>query len=57
MNLEKLFGNLSKILSEKENAKIEIKVIKKEVMQDEPISTPGGSSEKSERTQSSRIFS
>jgi hypothetical protein len=45
MNLEKLFSNLSKILSEKKNAKIEIKLVKKRGDEDEPISSPGRSVE------------
>lgn len=45
MNLEKLFDSLSKILSEKENAKIEIKLIEKRGDESEPISAPEGSAE------------
>lgn len=47
MNVEKLFENLSKILSEKENAKIEIKLIKKrgdEIVSDKFLPTPNQSS-------------
>lgn len=38
--LEKLFDNLSKILSEKKNAKIEVKLVKERGDKDEPISAP-----------------
>lgn len=51
MNLEKLFDNLSKILSEKENAKIKIKLIKKRGDEDEPVSASRGSSKESRRAQ------
>lgn len=49
MNLEKLFDSLSKILSEKENAKIEIKLVEKRGDDHESISTSERSSEEVRR--------